>query len=84
MPLPPDTICVRQACEKTFAGLFRKVSDFGIYLRGMHLNDAKSAFGRVDRQPRSLGEGNIEARCVSLDMQDGRLTVFADTGDHQS
>ncbi|MDT3664995.1 deoxyribonuclease IV [Cronobacter dublinensis] len=44
-------------CEKTFAE-FDRIVGFE-YLRGMHLNDAKSAFAsRVDRH-HSLGEGNI-------------------------
>ena len=43
------------------------------YLRGMHLNDAKSAFGsRVDRH-HSLGEGNIGHDCFSWIMQDSRF-----------
>ncbi|KDE34723.1 MULTISPECIES: deoxyribonuclease IV [Kosakonia] len=46
-----------QATAETFAE-FERVVGFK-YLRGMHLNDAKSAFGsRVDRH-HSLGEGNI-------------------------
>ncbi len=44
-------------CEKTFAE-FDRIVGFQ-YLRGMHLNDAKSTFAsRVDRH-HSLGEGNI-------------------------
>ncbi|EOC0094384.1 deoxyribonuclease IV [Cronobacter dublinensis] len=44
-------------CGKTFAE-FDRIVGFE-YLRGMHLNDAKSAFAsRVDRH-HSLGEGNI-------------------------
>lgn len=60
-----------EACEKTFAG-FRKIVGFQ-YLRGMHLNDAKSAFGsRVDRH-HSLGEGNIGHDAFRWIMQDGRF-----------
>lgn len=60
-----------EACEKTFAG-FGKIVGFQ-YLRGMHLNDAKSAFGsRVDRH-HSLGEGNIGHDAFRWIMQDGRF-----------
>ncbi|EBL5544820.1 deoxyribonuclease IV [Salmonella enterica subsp. enterica serovar Schwarzengrund] len=60
-----------EACEKTFAG-FGKIVGFQ-YLRGMHLNDAKSAFGsRVDRH-HSLGEGNIGHNAFRWIMQDGRF-----------
>ncbi|EGD1149611.1 deoxyribonuclease IV [Salmonella enterica] len=60
-----------EACEKTFAE-FGKIVGFQ-YLRGMHLNDAKSAFGsRVDRH-HSLGEGNIGHDAFRWIMQDGRF-----------
>ncbi|WP_250819034.1 deoxyribonuclease IV, partial [Klebsiella pneumoniae] len=60
-----------EACEKTFAA-FERIVGFQ-YLRGMHLNDAKSAFGsRVDRH-HSLGEGNIGHDCFSWIMQDSRF-----------
>ncbi|EGK5949216.1 deoxyribonuclease IV [Salmonella enterica] len=60
-----------EACEKTFAG-FGKIVGFQ-YLRGMHLNDAKSAFGsRVDRH-HSLGEGNIGHDAFRWIMQDARF-----------
>ncbi len=43
------------------------------YLRGMHLNDAKSAFAsRVDRH-HSLGKGNIGLEAFSAIMQDPRI-----------
>ena len=43
------------------------------YLRGMHLNDAKSAFAsRVDRH-HSLGKGNIGLDAFSAIMQDQRI-----------
>ena len=43
------------------------------YLRGMHLNDAKSAFGsRVDRH-HCLGEGNIGLDAFAALMRDPRL-----------
>lgn len=43
------------------------------YLRGMHLNDAKSAFAsRVDRH-HSLGKGNIGLDAFSTIMQDKRI-----------
>jgi len=58
-------------CEKTFAE-FESIVGF-TYLRGMHLNDAKSAFAsRVDRH-HSLGEGNIGHTPFSWIMQDGRF-----------
>ena len=58
-------------CEATFRE-FDKVVGFE-YLRGMHLNDAKSEFGsRVDRH-HSLGEGNIGTTVFSWLMKDPRL-----------
>lgn len=59
------------ACEQTFAEFERVV---GLrYLRGMHLNDAKSAFGsRVDRH-HSLGEGNIGHEAFRWIMRDSRF-----------
>lgn len=43
------------------------------YLRGMHLNDAKSAFAsRVDRH-HSLGQGNIGLDAFTALMQDSRI-----------
>ncbi|RUM45666.1 MAG: deoxyribonuclease IV [Desulfurobacterium sp.] len=43
------------------------------YLRGMHLNDAKSSFGsRVDRH-QSIGKGNIGLEAFRLIMNDPRL-----------
>ncbi len=60
------------ACEKTFAQ-FEKTVGFS-YLRGMHLNDAKSTLGsRVDRH-HSLGEGNIGWDCFQYIMADHRFT----------
>ncbi|EIF0628348.1 deoxyribonuclease IV [Salmonella enterica] len=60
-----------EACEKTFAE-FGQIVGFQ-YLRGMHLNDAKSAFGsRVDRH-HSLGEGNIGHDAFRWIMQDARF-----------
>ena len=42
------------------------------YLKGMHLNDAKSELGsRVDRH-HSLGRGNIGTACFTALMQDPR------------
>lgn len=58
-------------CEKTFADFARTVGFK--YLRGMHLNDAKSTFGdRVDRH-HSLGEGNIGHDAFRWIMQDDRF-----------
>ena len=60
-----------EACEETFAE-FERIVGFQ-YLRGMHLNDAKSAFGsRVDRH-HSLGEGNIGKTPFSWLMKDARF-----------
>lgn len=59
------------ACDETFAEFERTVG-FG-YLRGMHLNDAKSAFNsRVDRH-HSLGEGNIGHAPFRYIMRDPRF-----------
>ena len=58
-------------CENTFAE-FDRIVGFQ-YLRGMHLNDAKSAFGsRVDRH-NSLGEGNIGHTPFAWIMRDNRF-----------
>ncbi|MBN3236364.1 deoxyribonuclease IV [Pectobacterium versatile] len=58
-------------CEATFSE-FDRIVGFR-YLRGMHLNDAKSAFGsRVDRH-HSLGEGNIGKTAFSYIMKDTRF-----------
>lgn len=60
-----------EACTNTFAE-FDRIVGFQ-YLRGMHLNDAKSAFGsRVDRH-NSLGEGNIGHDAFRWIMQDSRF-----------
>ncbi|RJT20635.1 deoxyribonuclease IV [Buttiauxella izardii] len=60
-----------EECEKTFAE-FDRIVGFQ-YLRGMHLNDAKSAFGsRVDRH-NSLGEGNIGHTPFAWIMRDNRF-----------
>ncbi|ARA76831.1 deoxyribonuclease IV [Pectobacterium brasiliense] len=58
-------------CEATFAE-FDRIVGFR-YLRGMHLNDAKSTFAsRVDRH-HSLGEGNIGKTAFSYIMKDARF-----------
>lgn len=58
-------------CQTTFKEL-GDVVGFN-YLRGMHLNDAKSEFGsRVDRH-HSLGEGNIGKTVFSYIMRDERF-----------
>ena len=60
-----------EACRDTFAE-FERIVGFE-YLRGMHLNDAKSAFGsRVDRH-HSLGEGNIGHDAFRFIMQASRF-----------
>lgn len=57
----------KDACEKTF-NEFSQIVGFN-YLRGMHLNDAKSQFGsRVDRHD-SLGIGNIGQDAFRYIMQ---------------
>ncbi|ACS86110.1 deoxyribonuclease IV [Musicola paradisiaca] len=58
-------------CVRTFAELERIVGFR--YLRGMHLNDAKSEFNsRVDRH-HSLGEGNIGKTVFRYIMRDDRF-----------
>ncbi|WWO97756.1 MAG: deoxyribonuclease IV [Candidatus Dasytiphilus stammeri] len=58
-------------CEKTFTK-FEKIIGFN-YLRGMHLNDAKSTFNsRVDRHE-NLGLGNIGKLVFSWIMRDNRF-----------
>lgn len=58
-------------CEQTFRH-FSDIVGFQ-YLRGMHLNDAKSEFNsRVDRH-HSLGEGNIGKTAFSYIMRDPRF-----------
>ncbi|MGE9552733.1 deoxyribonuclease IV [Erwinia amylovora] len=60
-----------EACVNTFAE-FERIVGFK-YLRGMHLNDAKSEFAsRVDRH-NSLGEGNIGKTVFSWIMKDSRF-----------
>ncbi|MGP9434915.1 deoxyribonuclease IV [Ewingella sp. AOP8-B2-18] len=60
-----------EECIQTFKH-FEDVVGFK-YLRGMHLNDAKSAFNsRVDRH-HSLGEGNIGKTVFSWMMRDPRF-----------
>lgn len=60
-----------QDCQRTF-GQFERIVGFR-YLRGMHLNDAKSAFdSRVDRH-NSLGEGNIGKTAFAWIMGDKRF-----------
>ncbi|MBD8163543.1 deoxyribonuclease IV [Erwinia persicina] len=60
-----------EECVQTFAE-FERIVGFQ-YLRGMHLNDAKSEFNsRVDRH-HSLGEGNIGKTVFSWLMKDARF-----------
>ncbi|MGB9098865.1 deoxyribonuclease IV [Erwinia sp.] len=60
-----------EECINTFAE-FERIVGFQ-YLRGMHLNDAKSEFAsRVDRH-HSLGEGNIGKTVFSWMMKDPRF-----------
>lgn len=59
------------ACAATFAE-FERIVGFG-YLRGVHLNDAKSGFdSRVDRH-QSLGRGNIGIEPFRFIMNDARF-----------
>ncbi|MHB0777388.1 deoxyribonuclease IV [Halomonas sp. WWR20] len=61
----------RDACTATLDE-FAAVVGFE-YLRGMHLNDAKSALGsRVDRH-HSLGQGNIGREAFTTLMRDPRI-----------
>lgn len=61
----------QKACEETFAE-FEKIVGFQ-YLRGMHLNDAKSELAsHVDRH-HSLGKGNIGKFAFEYIMQDPRI-----------
>lgn len=60
-----------EACTATL-GEFDAVVGFN-YLRGMHLNDAKSEFAsRVDRH-HSLGQGNIGLAAFTTLMRDSRI-----------
>lgn len=60
-----------EACVKTFATFAREVGFH--YLRGMHLNDARSQYAsRVDRHG-SLGQGNIGSTAFSWIMKDNRF-----------
>ncbi|MFQ1041978.1 deoxyribonuclease IV [Gilliamella sp. CG16] len=60
-----------KACQDTFAE-FEKIVGFE-YLRGMHLNDAKSELAsHVDRH-NSLGKGNIGETAFKYIMQDPRI-----------
>ncbi|MFY3768522.1 Endonuclease 4 [Providencia manganoxydans] len=60
-----------ETCEETFKQ-FSDIVGFK-YLKGMHLNDAKSEFAsRVDRH-HSLGEGNIGYTPFSYIMKDSRF-----------
>jgi deoxyribonuclease IV len=60
-----------EACEQTFAA-FAETVGF-VYLRGMHLNDAKSGLAsRVDRHA-PIGQGNIGLAAFAYIMQDPRF-----------
>lgn len=60
-----------ETCQQTFAE-FDRIIGFD-YLRGMHLNDAKSDFGsRVDRHA-PIGQGRIGLTAFSYIMQDKRF-----------
>jgi len=64
-------IRTREAYEKTMKE-FDEIVGFK-YLKGMHLNDAKSTLGsRVDRH-HSIGKGNIGLEAFRLIMNDERL-----------
>ncbi len=60
-----------EQCRNTFT-IFEREVGFN-YLRGMHLNDAKSEYNsRVDRH-HSLGKGNIGETAFRWIMQDARF-----------
>jgi deoxyribonuclease-4 len=64
-------LCTAEACEQTFAA-FAATVGFA-YLRGMHLNDAKSGLAsRVDRHA-PIGQGHIGLAAFSFIMQDPRF-----------
>lgn len=64
-------LTTEQACQHTFDE-FERIVGFQ-YLRGMHLNDAKSTLGsRVDRH-NSLGQGNIGEAAFRYIMKDPRF-----------
>ncbi len=68
----PGMICVLQPNARKRSRILPRIVGFK-YLRGMHLNDAKSTFGsRVDRH-HSLGEGNIGHDAFRWIMQDDRF-----------
>ncbi len=61
----------RESCEKTFRE-FETIVGFS-YLKGMHLNDAKSKFqSRVDRH-HSIGKGNLGLDVFRYIMNDARF-----------
>lgn len=66
-----------RTCEATLATLDELDEVIGMqYLRGMHLNDAKSTLGsRVDRH-HSLGQGNIGWDAFETIMQDKRIDAI--------
>ncbi|UDG80879.1 Endonuclease 4 [Candidatus Hartigia pinicola] len=61
----------KENCEKTFKE-FSDIIGFK-YLKGMHLNDAKSQFGSCVDRHHSLGEGNIGSTPFIYIMQDVRF-----------
>ena len=64
-------IRTKESYDKTISA-FDKIIGLS-FLKGMHLNDAKSEFGsRVDRHA-SIGEGNIGSEAFRLIMTDPRL-----------
>ncbi len=61
----------KEACEQTFAE-FERIVGFQ-YLKGMHLNDSKGAFGSKKDRHHSLGAGEIGWECFRYIMQDNRF-----------
>lgn len=60
-----------KACAETFSE-FEKIVGFQ-YLRGMHLNDAKSELASYVDRHHSLGKGNIGKVAFEYIMQDSRI-----------
>ncbi len=70
MPLPPDTICVRQRRAKNVRRI-RENCRISVFARNA-LNDAKSAFGNA-LTAITVCEGNIGHDAFRWIMQDGRF-----------
>lgn len=72
MLIPPGMIFQPLKALKNVFGEFERIVGFG-YLKGMHLNESKKAFGsRVDRHD-SLGKGELGDDVFGLIMNDPRF-----------